>query len=279
MTPQETALPEIELTERQRRERAYHTQFAETHRDRIEAPVPTDIIDPGPRRPWNGLWTAYDALMSASLKGQRVMIPGCGFGDDAIRLATLGAEVSGSDLSPDLVEIARHRAARLGLANLHFDVCPVERTTYPDASFDLVFFNDILHHVDIPATVAEARRVLQPGGRLVINELYTHNAAQRIRQSRFVAGPLYRRLVRFVYGSSAPYITEDERKIDQHEFDFLRTQLQGGGSCTWFQLITGRVLPGYWHRMAALDWRLLNAVPGLGRVLAGRFTLVGTLSG
>jgi hypothetical protein len=42
MTPQETALPEIELTERQRRERAYHAQFAETHRDRIEAPVPTD---------------------------------------------------------------------------------------------------------------------------------------------------------------------------------------------------------------------------------------------
>src|SRR5438445_705951 len=81
--------------------REYHSEFAKRHRDKITQPVPLDVIGAGPRRPWNGHWTAYDLLMAEpNLVGKRVMVPGCGFGDDAIRLAKLGTEVHAFDLSP-----------------------------------------------------------------------------------------------------------------------------------------------------------------------------------
>ena len=198
------------LDERQRRERDYHEEFAKRYRDKITQPVLLDVIEPGPRRPWNGYWTAYDLLMAEDLAGKRVMVPGCGFGEDAIRLAKLGAEIHAFDLSPDLLEIARQRAARMGVTGIHFDVMPAEALVYPDDFFDLIFFNDILHHVNIPKAVAEGRRVLKSGGKLIANELYTHSLMQRARESRLVSGFLYRRMVRFINGTDKPYITEDE---------------------------------------------------------------------
>ena len=71
----------------------------------------------------------------------------------------------------------------MAVPNIRFDVLPAERMDYPDDSFDLVFFNDILHHVDIPATLAEARRILRPGGTLIANELYTHSVLQSVREN------------------------------------------------------------------------------------------------
>src|SRR6202012_3395984 len=71
------------LDERQRRELDFHREFADRHREKITQAVALDVIEPGPRRPWNGYWTAYDLLMAEGLAGKRVMIPGCGFGEDA----------------------------------------------------------------------------------------------------------------------------------------------------------------------------------------------------
>jgi DNA topoisomerase IB len=65
------------LDERQRRERDYHKEFANRYREKITQPVLLDVIEPGPRRPWNGYSTAYDLLMAEGLAGKRVIIPGC----------------------------------------------------------------------------------------------------------------------------------------------------------------------------------------------------------
>src|SRR5207245_524146 len=98
----------------------------------------------------------YDLLIAEmSSAGKRVLVPGCGFGDDAIRLAKLGADVYAFDLSPDMLEIARQRAAKMSVPSIHLDEMPAEALTYSDNFFDLVYFNDILHHVDIPKSVAE----------------------------------------------------------------------------------------------------------------------------
>ncbi len=264
-----------QLDARQQREQAFHEEYAARNQAKAEQPVALDVIQPAPRRPWNAYWSAYDHLMAAGLAGKRVMIPGCGFGEDAIRLAHLGAEVFASDLSPDLLRIAAERATRMGAPPIRFDVAPIEATGYPDNSFDLVFFNDILHHVDIPRTLAEARRVMKPGGVVVVNELYTHSAAQRLRNARLVRDVLYPRMVRFIYGTDRPYITEDERKIDERELDLLLATLQPGVAISYFQLLTGRVLPGGWRQAARLDHAVLNL--GTGRLLAGRFVLRGTI--
>ncbi len=265
------------LDDRQRRERAYHEDFAARHKDKAEQPVGLDVISPGPRRPWNAFWTAYDLLMTERPAGKRVLIPGCGFGEDAIRLAKLGADVHASDLSPDLLDIAQRRAERMDAGGIHFDVMPAEALTYPDDFFDLVFFNDILHHVDIPGAVAETRRVLKPGGRVVANELYTHSSLQKVRESRFVSGFMYRLMVRFIYRGDTPYITEDEHKINERELAVLERELAPDARYMFFLFTGGRLLPADWLAVQKMDRALLSTSDAVGRRLAGRVVLAGTI--
>jgi ubiquinone/menaquinone biosynthesis C-methylase UbiE len=269
---------DMALDERQHRERDYHEEFAKRNRDKVTQHVPLDVIGPGPRRPWNGHWTAYDLLMAESLAGKRVMVPGCGFGEDAIRLAKLNAEVHAFDLSPDLLEIARQRAARMAITGIHFDVMPAEALAYPDDFFDLVYFNDILHHINIPKAVVEARRVLKSGGKVIANELYTHSLLQWVRESRLVSGFVYPRMVRFIYGTDKPYITEDEHKINERELEVLTAILRPGSlRRRYFLLFGGRILPA--RREVEKFDRVLLAITGpAGRILAGRVVLAGTVA-
>lgn len=269
--------PPRDMDERQRREFEYHREFAARHRDKIETAVDLDVVTPGPRRRWNAYWSSYDAIIAHNVAGKKILVPGCGFGEDAIRLAALGAEVYASDLSPDLIAIARARAERMGFAGIHFEVMPAESMSYSDDMFDLVYFNDILHHVDIPRTLAEVRRVLRPGGSVVANELYTHSLSQKIRESRLVAGVLYRRMVPFIYGTTTPYITEDERKINERELAMIAGILRAP-RYEYFLLLGGRLVPPYWPRVGRFDHAALNAIPTLGRILAGRVLVVGTVN-
>jgi SAM-dependent methyltransferase len=267
-----------ELDERQRRERAYHEEHARRRSDMLDTPVSLDVIEPGPRRPWNGYWTSYDLLIAENLAGKRTMVAGCGFGEDAIRLAALGAEVHAFDLSPELLDIARRRAARMAITTIRFEIMPAETLAYPDDFFDLAYFNDILHHVDVARAVAEARRVLKPGGRVIANELFTHSVLQRVRENKLVSGFLYRRMVRFIYGTDQPYITADERKIDERELAMLDAILRPGTPHRYFLFLAGRLLPAGWPRVAQFDRAFFATVGRAGRFFAGRVVLVGTVA-
>jgi ubiquinone/menaquinone biosynthesis C-methylase UbiE len=263
------------VTDRQARERAYHEQFASEHAEKVNLPVLVDIIDPGHRRPWNAVWAAYDRLMEEKLAGKRVLVPGCGFGDDAIRLALLGADVHAGDLSPDLIEIAAQRSRLMNTA-VQFAVNTAENSSYPDNFFDLIYFSDVLHHADIPATITEARRVLKPDGRVVVNELYTHSATQKLRNNFFVEKVVYPRMVRFIYGTCKPYITEDEHKIDQHELAIVES-LVSDKRLDFYLLVGGRVLPKDWPAVAKTDRFVLRQSQWLGRLLASRLVMTGTV--
>src|ERR1700722_9310628 len=158
---------EAALVERQERERAYHADYARQHSNKAGQPVLLDVIESRERRPWNGYWATYDLLMAQNLAGKRVMVPGCGFGEDAILLARLGATVHASDLSTDLLDIARQRAIRMGVPDIQFNAMPAESLDYADDFFDVIFFNDILHHVSVPAAISEAQRVCRPGASMI----------------------------------------------------------------------------------------------------------------
>jgi ubiquinone/menaquinone biosynthesis C-methylase UbiE len=270
----------VALDERQRREREYHAEFAKRCQDRITQPVPLAVLEPGPRRPWNAHWTVYDFFLAEpELAGKRAMVPGCGFGDDVIRLAKLGLEVYAFDLSEDVLAIARGRAEGMGVNNIHFGVMPAEALTYPDDFFDLVYFNDILHHVNISRAIRETRRVLKTGGKVIANELYTHSSLQRIRESRFVSNFLYRRMVRFIYGAGTPYITEDEHKIDDAELAIVTEILHSHSlDQRFFLLLSGRVLPIDSRWAAKFDRAFLSMIGPAGRFLSGRVVLTGTVA-
>ena len=73
----------------------------------------------------------------APAPGEQWLDLGCGAGDVAFLAAHAGAIVTGSDLSPELVEAARRRAAALGLTAT-LEVADCQELPYDDASFDVV---------------------------------------------------------------------------------------------------------------------------------------------
>jgi SAM-dependent methyltransferase len=76
--------------------------------------------------------------------------------------------VTGSDMTPHLLEEARARAAREGL-RIRFDEGFAETLPYPDSSFDVLVSMFGIMFSPLPATVAsEMARVLRPGGRLAL---------------------------------------------------------------------------------------------------------------
>lgn len=266
----------MELTARQQRELEYHRDHAASHADHAHSAVMDDIICSPQRRPWNAYWSMYDRLMACDLAGKSVLVPGCGFGDDAIRIAQLGARVSAFDLSPESLEIAQERAQRAGVA-ITFATMPAEAMAYRDNHFDGIVFVDILHHVDIAATMAEVARVLKPGAHVIGDELYTHTRLQHIRESTAIRRLLYPAMRRWIYGDDTPYITEDEHKIDEHEFALVSARMTNS-ECDWFNMVEGRLYPSRLIWAARAERALMRPLLSLAPYLAGRVVFSGRLA-
>jgi SAM-dependent methyltransferase len=106
--------------------------------------------------------------------GLDVLDLGCGHGMAAVLLARRGARVTALELSGGyLAETARRAEANgVRLALVQADG---QRLPFADASFDRVWGNAILHHLDLNRAAAEVRRVLRPGGRAVFCEPWGDN--------------------------------------------------------------------------------------------------------
>jgi len=77
--------------------------------------------------------------------------------------------VCGIDVSDSMLALARSRTVPAGGAPVEYRHGGVDAVPYPDGSFDVVVSTQVLEYIaDIPAALAEALRVLRPGGRLLI---------------------------------------------------------------------------------------------------------------
>lgn len=77
----------------------------------------------------------------------------------------------GIDITEEMLARARQRAAEVGVPGYRLQVGDAYHLEYPDASFDVLVNNymfDLLPVGDFPAVLAEFRRVLKPGGRLML---------------------------------------------------------------------------------------------------------------
>jgi SAM-dependent methyltransferase len=97
-------------------------------------------------------------------RGKRVLDVGCGAGTDLVRFAKGGALVSGVDISPSAVALARQNFSQQDLeADLR--EADGEHLPYADGTFDLVFAHGVVQYTpDSRALVEECRRVLKQGG-------------------------------------------------------------------------------------------------------------------
>ncbi len=115
-------------------------------------------------------YRARRALVGQMLAGElpagaTVIDVGCGTGDNLPALeAAAGGPVVGVELSPYAV---RH-APRSGGGGVRVGVARAERLPFPDACADLVTSMDVIEHLDDDAALADYRRVLRPGGKLLL---------------------------------------------------------------------------------------------------------------
>ncbi len=105
--------------------------------------------------------------LAGDVAGRQVLDAGCGSGPIFAALRERGAIVTGFDSSAKMVELARRRLgtdAALRVADIGSPL------PFPDGAFDDVVASLVLHYLkDWTAPLAELRRVLKPGGRLIMS--------------------------------------------------------------------------------------------------------------
>jgi ubiquinone/menaquinone biosynthesis C-methylase UbiE len=111
---------------------------------------------------------AQPLLEGAALKpGQRVLDVACGTGIPSLlasQLVTPDGSVTGVDLAPGMVELARKKAEESGLKNVAFQEADGESLPFPDESFDIVLCNHgLVHMTDRAKALHEMHRVLKKG--------------------------------------------------------------------------------------------------------------------
>lgn len=105
--------------------------------------------------------------LAAPCPGETAVDLGCGTGQYALALAARGLRVTGVDISARMLDRARARAAETGLS-VRWIEADVRAVPLPSAAFDLATMVTVLEFVPEPErAVAEALRLLRPGGRLV----------------------------------------------------------------------------------------------------------------
>lgn len=106
--------------------------------------------------------------------GKRLLELGCGAGEASIYFAKLGAEVTATDISAGMLKVVKDVAAYHGVA---VDTRQLFSHNLPfmDGEFDIVYAANLLHHVELEQTLAEARRVLRDGGIFVCWDPLAHN--------------------------------------------------------------------------------------------------------
>lgn len=159
-----------------------------------------------------GMRPAYQQLVTEAelFDGAQVLDIGCGTGNVAMAAKRISPGVALTGVDPDPRALTRARRKASGLVGIRFEPGYAQQLAFPDGSFDRVLSSMMLHHLDPEAkaaAVAEAFRVLRPGGSMhivdVVGDRVTvaHAAdeiPQLLRRNGFEVTELAGRRLRFV---------------------------------------------------------------------------------
>src|SRR5688572_9576812 len=121
-------------------------------------------------------WAAWARALGHLLPPLDVVDIGCGDGYLTLEAARWAKTVIGIDRSDEVLERAKALAARRRVTNVQWKKGDLARLPLRDGAVDVALLSQALHHAAAPEeTLAEATRVLKPGGRLLLLDLRKHD--------------------------------------------------------------------------------------------------------
>jgi SAM-dependent methyltransferase len=187
--------------------------------------------------------------------GSSALELGCGLEMSAWQLLPRGIDVTAIDISQVAIDQAAAHAKEIGADGSKFLHMNAEALEFPDDSFDVVYGDAILHHLDLHRSLSEISRVLRPGGRAIFSEPTGHNPVIN----------LYRRF-------TPDQRTEDEHPFVMSDFDIVRryfgeleTRFFHFTSLAALALLKTKAFQPTADRLERVDQQLFHRFPSLQR--------------
>ena len=149
------------------REREFHNQWA-NNIELDELMVKESFESP------TAIENRYALQQFGPLKGKRLLDLGCGAGETSTYFALQEAEVDSCGIADNFLKLAESLAAKYQVA-IHPAAASAGHLPYASESFDCVFGNGVLHHLDLNTSVHEIYRILKPGGKAIFIEPLPYN--------------------------------------------------------------------------------------------------------
>jgi len=153
--------------DRIKREKVFHDEQAQNRRHAFSSPENYLFTDE--QYLSHESWVRAAVFKLGTLKGQRILDLGCGHGMASVLFARQGALVTSLDVSTGYLAETKNRASANGLQLNVLAAC-AELLPFADNSFDLVWGNAILHHLNLDFATNEILRVLVPKGKAIFCE-------------------------------------------------------------------------------------------------------------
>ena len=121
-------------------------------------------------------WAAWARALGHLLPPMRVADLGCGDGYLTVEASRWASRVIAVDRSKTVLERARALARRRRVTNVTWRQGEIERLPLRDGAVDVAMLSQALHHAEDPArAIAEAARIVAPGGRVLVLDLREHD--------------------------------------------------------------------------------------------------------
>lgn len=202
----------------------------------------------------------YCCRLLGDLKDKIVLDLGCGEGENSVLLARLGAKVTGLDISPKAIELAKERARLSGVEDRTQFICaPAETANLPADHFDVIWGDNILHHVlaVLDQTLAAVMRAAKPGAQVVFVE--PTNLNPTLRRFRFLV-PVHTE------------VTPGERPLERRDIDIFERHVPASRRrhFTFLSRVTRFLLPDFSYENASLMRRsLVRALHAIDFLILG----------
>ncbi|HKY86699.1 MAG TPA: class I SAM-dependent methyltransferase [Pseudorhodoplanes sp.] len=157
--------------------------------------------------------------------GDTVLELGCGTGTTALTLAPHVSRIVATDVSSEMIAIAREKAAAQNCSNAEFAIATPDSLSWPEGSFDAVLAFNLLHLLAArPSAFAQVHRLLKPGGVFITKTFCLTEMNVLIR----LAVPVMRMV------GKAPYVAffsagELESEIEASGFTIVERARHGSG--------------------------------------------------